>query len=382
MTKFPSIWGDINVGHVTAKDESSEAKTKVPAEPDKKEKVKTEIDDDDTSSADVETSEVEVETEEQEKEESSKGKPDPKEKEEEGAPEKIEYSEAEIERAYNLLIDEGILPEPAEGDDFDVTPSGLADATAAAVRKNVAEELAAIPESVQQYYAHVMSGNDPQEFKLNAPINWDDVNLDDDASKETTLKQFYLNQGMSEEDALEEIEDVKTTGKLDKKAEVAREALVKSQTAAKAAKEEKDTKARAIADKKANEEIVELKATIDSAKSIAGFDLDDKRRAAFKDYLFKVRPRTGKTQMQENMANEDRRMNIAFLDFVNYNKEDLTKEITSDLTKTRRKKLSRFSDKGVTSSNSSKSITTKSDSKKGKLVFPTIFGAQSMEVED
>ena len=77
--------------------------------------------------------------------------------------------------------------------------------------------------------------------------------------------------------------------------------------------------------------------------------------------------------MQENMSSEDRRMNIAFLDFVDYTKADLKKEVQTEVTKTRKKKLTRYSDKGVRGSNSSKSVTTKTDVNKGKVVFPSMF---------
>jgi hypothetical protein len=375
MAKFTSIWGDLNVGHVKPKEEDKKDPPKDPPEdPKGDETIQTgdpnvSTDDTDPPAGDPPAADP-----------APTAKTDPPKAGD--PPAEPEYDEDEIERAYNLLIDEGVLPEPKEGEEFDVSPAGLADGVAASVRSQVAAELAAIPDTVQQYYAHVMEGNDPKAFKPSVPINWDEINLEEDGNKETALLQFYVNQGMTVDDAKEEIEDVKTAGKLDKKAEVARESLVTVQEANKTAKVEKEAKAKAAADKKANDEIAELKSTIDSSKSIAGFDLDDKRKAAFKEYLFKVKPRTGKTQMQENMASEDRRMNIAFLDFVNYNKEDLKKEVTTDLTKTRRKKLARYTDKGVTGSNSSKSVTTKVDTKKGKVAFPTIFGSQSIEVED
>jgi len=371
MAKFPSIWGDLEVGQVTPKDDKKvePVKKEEPKKGDDEEKI---VDDEEQDEAAIEAARIA-----KEEAEAAKGT---NEEEETGA---IEYDDEQIEAAYNMLIDEGVLPEPVEGDEgFDVSSAGLADSVGAAIRKGLADEIAAIPEPVQQFYAHYMEGKDPSSFKVSAPIIWDEVNLETGDNKETALLQFYVNQGMSVEDAREEVEDVKTAGKLDKKAEVARDSLVKIQEANNTAKAAQEKKAKAQAQKEADDEINAIKATIDSAESIADFKLDDKKRAAFKEYLFKVKPRTGKTQMQENMSSEDRRLNIAFLDFVNYNKEDLKKEVTTDLTKTRKKKLARFSDKGVKGSNSSKSVTTKVDSKKGKAVFPTIFGSQSMEVED
>jgi hypothetical protein len=368
MTKFASIWGDLEVGHVTQKDETAkvEPKKEIPTDDDtiqtKDSKVDTEDDD-----VIVKKTETKIETKVEAKTEDE--------------PEDLVFEDEEIEKTYNLLIDEGVLPEPEDEDDFDISPAGLADAIAAVTRKNLAAEIAAIPESVQQFYGHVMDGKDPSSFKLQTAIVWDDINLENEANQELALTQFYVNQGMSAEEAQEEIEDVKVAGKLERKADVARESLVKIQEANATARKEKEDVSTAKQQKEADDEINALKKTIDDSKSIAGFELDDKKRAAFKKYLFDQKPRTGKTQMQENMSSEDRRMNIAFLDFVDFTKADIKKEVETEITKKRKKKLARYSDKGVRGSNSSKSVTTKIDSNKGKVVFPSMFNVQS-DAED
>ena len=367
MTKFASIWGDLTVGNVSpAKEEDAPPAVKV----DKKPKDIVEKVDGDTEGEEnppVATATAAVVEEEVEAAER----------------EAISFEDEEIEKAYNLLIDEGVLDEPAEGaEGFDVSPEGLADAIAAVTRKNVAAEIAAIPESVQQFYAHVMEGKEPSSFKLKTAIVWDEVNMDLDSNKELALTQFYVNQGMSLEEAQEEVEDVKVANKLDKKSDIARESLAKIQTSARTARKEKADAAAAKQTDTSNKEVEALRKSIDDLDTIAGFKPDAKKKEQFKDYLFKVKPRTGKTQMQENMASEDRRMNIAFLDFVDYTKADLKREVQTDMAKTRKKKLTRYSDKGVRGSNSSKSVTTKTDAKKGKINFPTIFGHQSVDIED
>ena len=86
--------------------------------------------------------------------------------------------------------------------------------------------------------------------------------------------------------------------------------------------------------------------------------------------------------MQQNMADDSRRLQIAFMDFINYNKEDISKEISTGLTKTRKKKLARYSDKSVSNANSSASVKTKTNAGKGKIKFPTIFGNSTIEIED
>ena len=150
----------------------------------------------------------------------------------------------------------------------------------------------------------------------------------------------------------------------------------------KIARTELEKKNEQAALKQQKEEISKIEKTIDEADEYAGFKLDEKKKKAFKDYLFKVNPRTGKTQMQENMMNADRKLTVAFLDFVNYSKADLEKEVASGLTKDRKKKLARFTDKNVANVNGSKSVTTKTNTNRGKIKFPTIFGNTSIELED
>jgi hypothetical protein len=104
-------------------------------------------------------------------------------------------------------------------------------------------------------------------------------------------------------------------------------------------------------------------------------------KSGFKDYLFKPAPRTGKTKMQENMADENRRLRIAFLDYMDYNKKDITKAITTDLTRTHRKKLTRFSSTGIKNKNGV-SIKARTDNKSGTIKFPTLFGNSEITVED
>lgn len=373
MAKFKSIWGDIDVGKVTPAPEPSgnPPADPAPAEPaNPKPDVADPVEPNPTEPAAVIVKKKED------------PEPDPAPADPNAEPVDLEYSEEDIEKAYNLLIDQGVLPEPGEDDDFDVSPEGIADAAAAAIRKSVADELSATPDSVQQFYSHVINGGDPAAFEYKGEILWSEVNMESEKNQEAALLQLYVNQGMTQEDAEEEVADVKAAGKLAKKSAIAQDALIKKQTEIHAARDEAKAKQQKENEAKVQAEIDEINKFIDDSDEIAGFKLDDKKRKAFKSYLFTAKARTGKTQMQENMASEDRRMRIAFLDFIDYNKEDLEKEVTSSLTKKRKKRLARFSDKGVRSTNSSKTVKTDVNSKKGKVKFPTIFGTSSIEVED
>lgn len=301
--------------------------------------------------------------------------------EEEEEEDQYEYTEDDVSKAYGILEEEGILT-LSEDDEFESTPQGLADAVGATVRNLLKKEIDSIPPVVQEFYAHVQEGGEASSFKpTEARTGWSDLDMEDDANKDVALKAFYMGQGMTSEEALEEIADI-PEDKKERKSEIAISTLKKRDENILKAKKAADKKVAEDAAKENADDVKRLRKVVDDTDELAGFKLDTKtKKDAFKDYLFKIKPRTGKTQMQENMSQEDRRMTIAMLDFVNFNKEDFEKEVTTELTKKRKKKLSRYTDKSV--SNQRTGSTVKGgDTKKGVKKFPTIFGPSTIEVED
>lgn len=374
MAKFQSIWGEFDVREENISPAPDAAAS---AEPAAKPTPKADTaEEEEEEEYDGESSSSNTATQPQ----VTPGKSTPSAKEEGAEEEEYDFSEDDVSKAYTMLEEEGVL-EIGEDDDFEMSPKGLADAVAATVRNKMAAQIEAIPPTVQEYYAHIMEGKSPESFKPSAPIKWAEYNSSSDESKKVALREFYRRQGMAEDDIDEEIEDAEVSGKLEKKANMAIDSLEAQQAEEEAAQAAANAKAKADAEKARQADIDELKGIIDKSTEIAGFELNDDKRKAFKDYLFNVNPRTGKTQMQENMADENRRMTIAFLDFVNYSKADLTKEISSTLTKDRKKKLAKFTDKNAANTNSSAVVKTKAQNK-GSIVFPSIFGTHKIEIED
>lgn len=369
MAKFPSFWGDIEVGSEPAP--APEDKKVIPkaGEDPPKEDPKPNPDEEDPT---------EDPTPPASNEDPEGGEGDPPKGTEE--PEGYEFQEDDVAKAYEMLLEEGVLQED-EDDDFDITPAGLADKVGSTVRQMFQKELDSIPPVVNDFYAHVIDGKDPSSFKPTVAVKWAEFATETEDAQKQALEIFYKGQKMSDADIAEEIEELAASGKLAKKADIAVTALAAQQVEHDKVTTARETKAKADAAKVREDEIKGIQDRIDSMDEMAGFSLDDKKKKAFKDYLFKANPRTGKTLMQENMASEERRMRIAFLDFMDYNKEDLEKSIKTDLTKTRRKRLTKYTDKNV-KNRSGASVTTKTDGKKGKVKFPSIFGPSSIEVED
>lgn len=375
--KFKTIWGDMEVNSVT------------PAEPKKDEEVETppapgtEDTPPEPPKKDEDTPPTPP-TKETEEEEGTEGAtpPEPPKKDEDPEDE-YEFTEDDVSKAYTMLLDEDVL-ELDEDAEFDSTPAGLADAVAATVRKKLADEISAIPPVVQQFYAHVMDGKNPKEFEVPIESNWGEMLQTDEANQKAAYAEFLRRQNVEESAIADEVADAVERGVLDKKASVAFSSLISQQEKLDQARAEREKKVQKEAEDKRKQEIEQLNKTIDDMDEFAGFKLDDKKKSAFKDYLFKQNPRDGKTQMQKNMNDADRRLRLAFLDFMDYNRKDFEKDITTKVTKTRKKRLSRYSDQGTGNKNSSRVVKTKEQANrnKGRIKFPTIFGNQEIEVED
>lgn len=358
MTKFSTIWGDIDVNNVTP---TEQRKDPLIENLKGEEEIREAVD------------EEEVEDSKQ----SLKKDPEPKPE----AELELEFHEEDFGKTYAILKKAGIIElSEEEEDDLEASSEGLADAVAITVRNRYQKELESTPKEVQDLYAHLMAGNPFHTFKPSVDFSWEEVDVDNDDNKREALRLLYIDQGMTEEDALAEVDEVAESDKFDKKAEIAIDILIKKEQKLKAAQDLAEQQKEAEINNQRAKEIAEIEQTIDSSEEIAGFKLDETKRKKFKDYLFKVDPRSGKTQFLKNMASGDRKLKIAFLDFVDYTKADLEKEVASKLTVDRKKKLSSYSDANIKST-SAASVKSKVEAK-GKLIFPSIFGKQTIEVED
>ena len=359
---FDTIWGDIELPGAVTKPAAEGDKSKV--EPDKpKEKPE----------------EQEEEEQEEEQEEQDQG-----EKEEEKSPEgsadtekskippKATYSDEDLDKTFEILDSQGVL-DLDDDEEVEATPEGIAGAIASTIRKGVAKELSSAPESVKRLYEHLSKGGSEEDFEfISAPEEWAEMNEDDEDNQKLAFTQMLINQGMSVEEAEEEVEEAVLNKKLEKKSALAFKALIKAEEETKDQRAEALKNADKLAAKKAEEDIEKLKTKIKTIDNIAGFKMTPDRQSKFEDYLFKVDKKTGKTQLQLNMSDEDRKLKIAFMDFVEFNQDDITKEVETDLTKTRRRKLTRFKNKTASNTNSSKTVKTAAKST-GKIVFPSIF---------
>ena len=379
-TKFSSFWGDMTVSEgsiLPAKEPEGDPKPPV-KEPVKPKSVEAEHEGEGIEDPPEGDPPAEPEGDPPEEPEDPEDPPasDPPEDPE------YEYTDDDVSKAYGILEEEGIL-DLGDEDEFEATPKGLADAVGSTVRNLLKKEIEKIPPVVQEFYAHIEEGGDISSFKpAEKRIGWDEFNIESEGADDIALKAYYLGQGMNAEEAEAEIAEI-PEDKKERKTEIAFNSLKKRDKSIVDARDKESKLAEDKVKREAKKDVDDLKKYINDTNELAGFALDTKvRKDAFKNYLFKINPRTGKTQMQENMADQDRRMTIAMLDFVNYTKADLVKEVATTLTKTRKKKLSRYTDKGVKNTVSGKTVEGVKDTKKGTMKIPSIFGPSTIEFED
>ena len=245
------------------------------------------------------------------------------------------------------------------------------------------KQLANVPEPVKNLYAHLSAGKDLSEFQFaEGPTSWEDADVSDEDIARAALKQYLAGQGLSAEDIEDEIDDAIIADRLEKKASIAKKALVKKEKTdkqaevnAREARQKEDERIRA-------QEIDDIKLKIKESDSFAGFKLNSAKKKEFEDHLFKRNKKTGKTQLESNMADQDRLLTIGFLDFMEYSKSDLEKEVKTELTKKRRKTLTKYTTKMPGNSNSSVAVQKKAGKNQGVIKFPSIFGGSTIETED
>ncbi|KKM03700.1 hypothetical protein LCGC14_1771770, partial [marine sediment metagenome] len=264
--QFNTIWGNLVVGTPKPVENPVEKKAEKPGEKkaekpgEKKEEKKEE------KKGDEQQIKVTIEKPGDKPTEEEIKKAAEKAKGEDG--DEYEYTTDDVSKAYTMLIEEDVLKAPDSDDDFEGTPSGLADAVSATVQSKLKEEIAAIPPVVQEFYAHVMGGKDTSSFIASkAETVWEDFDINEQANQEIALRAMYKNQEMSDEDIDEEIEDIKAGEKMEKKAEVAKATLTKLQIKTNAAKVTAKETAEAKTESDHKDEVKRIKGEIDGIET-------------------------------------------------------------------------------------------------------------------
>lgn len=187
-----------------------------------------------------------------------------------------------------------------------------------------------------------------EEFENEQTVKFADLDPSDEEHAMVMLTQYYQLTGFTEDEIKDKLSEVKTLDNVEKEAKVAQRFLVKEEQKLEALEKQQEAKKEADRQAEIDTYIAEVKAQIDAMDEVAGLKLDEKTKGKVKDYLFKV-DKDGLTQAQKASKDPQRRLKLAILDFMDYNKKDIEVKVKSELANEYSKKVSRFTSKNVSS---------------------------------
>ena len=284
------------------------------------------------------------EVEEKEHEEAEKEKEKEKEEEVEDDQEDDDQEESEGLTIVGEVLDK--LGYDLEQGDYEDTPDGLANMTADIASEmaddRIDEVLEAFP-LVKKHLDYVLAGGESQKFMeaYDPNLDYEQVKIDeDDHRSQKAILGDYLELKGHENDFIEEmLNDFEDTGKLYAKAEAARSALAKHQTAK---RDQLITQQREETNKQ-REELNDfwgnVSDTIEDSDSFAGIAVPKRDKAKFFDYLSTPVNRQGQTQRDVDHSGADMEIKLA-IDYLMYTGFDLG-DIISNKAKTQNAKTLR-----------------------------------------
>ena len=287
----------------------------------------------------VEPNEDPVDPVEPIEEDSTKGKdPEPKEKTPEDKDPKVEEEPSIYDQIANSLEEDELL---LLDDDktYDESPDGFKEMIRDSVskyRQKLEEEFKVKEEEIRNSYA---SANAPKIA---------DLDPDDEAHATYMLEKYYLETGFTEDEAKEKIALLKDLDNVEKEAKIAKRFLAKQEDEKDKFLKQQQEQEEADRQKAVDAYITSIKTEINEMEEIAQFKLTPSVKKGFISYLFDV-DKEGKTKAQKAAEDPNRRLRLAFLDYVDFNKKDFEIKAKTELANEYAKKASRFTSKESTS---------------------------------
>lgn len=166
---------------------------------------------------------------------------------------------------------------------------------------------------------YIKNGGDPKEF-FDTTINEDysDIELDDEDNQELLIREKASYDGLDDEDIDELVEEYKVNGTLAKHAKIAHKTLLKIQQSKFEELKQNQEIARVEREKESLKIQEEFKNKIFSLNQVSSFNLSQRDKEKFYEYLTKPVKKTssGETLTQFELDNtEDKRLQMAFISF-------------------------------------------------------------------
>lgn len=263
------------------------------------------------------------------------------------------------------FAEEGLLEGYEE--DMEDTPEAFQSMIEKTVQKGVEDYKNSFANPLsKQFLDYIENGGDPGQFmSMVSGPDYSKIDPDRVADSEAMQKQLLRDQLTAQGEDANEIEDIieafENSGQLEKQANRALGKLQKAQEKQRedAIQTQKDQAANIR--KKNQERLEELESTINSAEEIGGFNLTNKAKKDFFNYMTKIDPKTGKTRLMADSENEQKQLLMAYLYFNDFKFDKLEKKIASKETKSLAEKLGRHTDSSLRGKAKRKTKAPKND---------------------
>lgn len=239
--------------------------------------------------------------------------------------------------------------------EFADTADGLADMTKEVASKmaddRIDDVLAAFP-LVKEHLQYVLAGGEStnfmQAYDPNLDYNTFELAEDDTRSQKSILSDYFTIKGHDKEFIQELLEDYSDSGKLHGKAEAARQALGKQQSAQRAQLVEQER--QKSAEQRAQQEQFwgGVADTIKNSKEFAGLQVSEKEKGKFFNYLSQPVNNNGYTQRDIDHAEAEMETKLAidYLMYKGFNLESIiNKKAKTKQSKSLRAKISKNEEK-------------------------------------
>lgn len=283
---------------------------------------------DDLDIDDLETIETE---EEEEKEETVDGKEEEKEQAEEAGDESEEgdesgdkesegQEEGEVKDPILVITDylheKGIIDKP---EDFEPTDEGFEELIVNRINKGIDEYKDSLGDTSRDFIEYLEAGGDPSKFiKVYSERDFSSVkeedieeldDPEDDAKRDSMRKEIIREsmrlQGWSEEKINQKVKKYEDTGILASEASDALQMVVKASNFKKKEMVERKKAEAEESRENFNNWVKNTTVAIDKElQNIIGVDIPERKRKEFKEFLFKVNPKTKKTALMEKRESD------------------------------------------------------------------------------
>lgn len=217
------------------------------------------------------------------------------------------------------------------------------------IEKAIAEDRTGRPEDAQKFLEYLDNGGRPEDFhKLyyGDGGSFEDFTIETEEDQEHVVREGLMLEGYTEEEANDEIADLKDLNKLDKKATIQLKKLQKIEKDQKRllldsqkefARKQQEARAADWAD---------FKKGLFNKEEISGFKFNDKMKTDTWDYMTKiVNKKEGLTQYQiDSATNPDARYMFAYLLKNKWDIKALEKQVTTKAVSKLASKLNNYTD--------------------------------------